>query len=639
MAHERALRIEGGGFRRGGREHRIVSAAIHYFRVHPELWRDRLGRLRAMGCNTVEVYIAWNFHQEVRGPACFDGWRDVAAFIGLADELGLDVIARPGPYICAEWDLGGLPAWLLADERVRLRTADPVYLAAVDQWFDQLIPVLAGLQAVRGGPIVAVQIENEYGSFGDDPEYLLHLRKGLIERGIEVLLFTSDGPEDLMLAGGTVPGVLATVNFGSRAVESFAKLRRLRPGEPVVCMEFWNGWFDHFGEEHHTRDVRDAAALLDDILADGGSVNFYMGHGGTNFGFWAGANHAGSGTADPGYQPTITSYDYDAPVGEAGELTPKFHAFREVLAKYVELPDAALPDAALPDAALPDAELPDAELPDLKRPDAALPPPLPRAAPQTVRARCAGALRDRLDSLATAAVHRPTPEPIEKLGHAFGLVHYRRRIAGPARTHTLRIEGVRDLAHVFAGGELLGVLERDKPQQSLALQVPDPGLDLEILVEPLGRVNYGPHLADRKGLIGGVRLDHQFQFGWEHRVLPLRDVGEIHAGANQNPKTAAGPLFHHACVTLPEPADAFVAVPSAVRSLVWLNGFLLGRLWDRGPQVTLYAPAPLWRPGPNDLVVLSLEPRPGEASQGLDIEVRGEPDLGPLAQPYTHVHY
>lgn len=578
-----------------------------------------------MGCNTVEVYVAWNFHQGVPGVARFDGWRDVGGFVRLADELGLDVIARPGPYICAEWDFGGLPAWLLAEGDLRLRTADAGFLAAVDQWFDQLVPVLAELQVSRGGPVVAVQIENEYGSFGDDPEYLEYLRKGLIERGIDALLFTSDGPEELMLAGGTVPGVLATANFGARAAEGFAKLRRLRPNDPVVCMEFWNGWFDHFGEPHHTRDAGDAAVVLDEILADGGSVNFYMGHGGTNFGLWAGANHSGVGTADPGYQPTITSYDYDAPVGEAGELTPKFHAFREVLAKYVDLPDLAPPA------------------------------PLPRVAPQTVPAPRVAALRDRLDQLATAPVRHPVPEPIEKLGHAFGLVHYRRRVAGPARTHTLRIEGVRDLAHVFAGGELLGVLERDKPRQTLALQVPDEGLDLEILVEPLGRVNYGPHLADRKGLIGGVRLDHQFQFGWEHRVLPLDDLAGLGAaGADQDPaeaeaaetEAAQGPAFHRATVALPEPADAFLAVPSTARCLVWLNGFLLGRLWDRGPQVTLYAPAPLWHAGDNDIVVLALEPgraekpsQPLDILDILDIEVRGEPDLGPLAQPYTHTDY
>lgn len=607
MAHQRVLTIEGGRILRGGREHRIVSAAIHYFRIHPELWRDRLERLRAMGCNTIECYVAWNFHQPVSGePGRFDGWCDVAAFIRLAGEAGFDVIARPGPYICAEWDFGGLPAWLLADENIRLRTTDPDYLAAVDQWFDQLIPVLAELQATRGGPVVAVQIENEYGSFGADPGYLDHLRKGLIERGVDTLLFTSDGPQELMLAGGTVPDVLATVNFGSRAAEGFASLRRLRPDDPPVCMEYWNGWFDHFGEPHHTRSAQDAAQSLDEILAAGGSVNFYMGHGGTNFGFWAGANHSGVLAGDPGYQPTITSYDYDAPVGEAGELTPKFHLFREVISRYVELPEVVPPE------------------------------PLPRMAPQILAAPRIAALRDRLDALATQPVHRPTPAPIEKLGHSFGLIHYRRRLDGPARSHTLRIEGVRDLAQVFADGKLLGVLERDEPEQTLDLQIPGGGLDLEILVEPFGRVNYGPHLADRKGLIGGVRLDHQFQFGWEHRVLPLNDLSGLAEADNQDSVTA-GPAFHRATVSIPEPADAFLAVPSTARSLVWLNGFLLGRLWDRGPQVTLYAPAPLWRAGGNEIVVLALEP--ADDAQSLDIEIRDEPDLGRFADPHTHADY
>ncbi|MBS2538749.1 beta-galactosidase [Catenulispora sp. NF23] len=613
MAQERVLTIEsiesGGRFLRGGLEHRIVSAAIHYFRVHPRLWRDRLERLRAMGCNTIEVYIAWNFHQGEPGPARFDGWRDVAGFVRLADEVGLDVIVRPGPYICAEWDFGGLPAWLLADENVRLRTTDPTYLAAVDAWFDQLIPVLADLQATRGGPIVALQIENEYGSFGADPEYLGHLRKGLIERGVDTLLFTADGPQDLMLAGGSLPDVLATVNFGSHAAEGFAGLRRFRPDDPQVCMEYWNGWFDHFGEGHHTRTPEDAAQTLDQILAAGASVNLYMGHGGTNFGFWAGANHSGLLAGDPGYQPTITSYDYDAPVGEAGELTPKFHLFREVIGRHVELPDAEPPA------------------------------PLPRAKPQTVTAPRIAALRDHVDLLAPDPVRRPTPEPIEKLGHAFGLVHYRRRLDGPARTHTLRIEGVRDLAQVFADGKLLGMLERDRPEQTLDLQIPDGGLDLEILVEPLGRVNYGPHLADRKGLVGGVRLDHQFQFGWEQRVLQLDDLAGLPTAQNQDPAagSTAGPAFHRAAVVLPEPADGFLAVPSTARSLVWLNGFLLGRLWNRGPQVTLYAPAPLWRAGENEILVLALEPEPG--SQSLEVELRDTPDLGPVATPYTHADY
>ncbi|MEU0832877.1 beta-galactosidase family protein [Streptomyces sp. NPDC005969] len=595
MSTRTDLTVDGHRFLRGGREHRVVSAAVHYFRIHPELWRDRLQRLQAMGCNTVELYIAWNFHQPVPGPARFDGWHDVAAFIREADSLGLDVIARPGPYICAEWDLGGLPAWLLADESLRLRTADPAYLTAVDQWFDQLIPVLAELQTSRGGPIVAVQVENEYGSYGNDKAYLEHLKSGLVARGIDCLLFTSDGPEPRMLAGGTLPGVLATVNFGSRPDEAFATLVKSQPDAPLACMEFWNGWFDHYGDPHHVRDTTDAAEALDGILAAGGSVNIYMGHGGTNFGWWAGANHTGKTLADPGYLPTITSYDYDAPIGEAGELTEKFHAFREVIGRYVPLPDTELPVQP------------------------------PRVDPQTVTATPVAALRDSLDLL-SVATHRPAPEPIEKLGHHRGLVHYRHPITGPGGPATLTVDGIRDLAQVFLDGHLVGVLERDNPSPTIELSVPEGGAELEILVEPFGRVNYGPHLADRKGLVAGVRLDYQHLFGWDIRVLPLDDLAALPTTPAAG--TAEGPVFHRAVVDLPEAADAFLAVPGSHRTLVWLNGFLLGRLrTEQGPQRALYAPAPLWRAGANEVLVLDL----AATAAPLTVELRAQPDLGPIA--------
>ncbi len=595
MSTRPALIVEGHHFLRGGHEHRVVSAAVHYFRIHPDLWHDRLLRLRAMGCNTVEIYLAWNFHQPTPGPARFDGPHDVAAFIRAADALGLDVIARPGPYICAEWDLGGLPAWLLADESMRLRTADPAYLAAVDQWFDQLIPVLAELQTSRGGPIVAVQVENEYGSYGNDAAYLEHLKDGLLARGIDCLLFTSDGPEARMLAGGTLPGVLATANFGSRPAEAFEALAEFRPGAPLMCMEFWNGWFDHFGDPHHKRDGAEAAEALDGILAAGGSVNIYMGHGGTNFGWWAGANHTGKTLADPGYQPTITSYDYDAPVGEAGELTEKFHLFREVIGRYLPLPDGELPG----------------------RPA--------RVEPQAVAATRVAALRESLDLLSTAT-RRPAPEPMEKLGHHRGLVHYRHRVTGPGGPATLTVDGIRDLAQVFLDGRLVGVLERDNPSPTLELDVPEGGAELEILVEPFGRVNYGPHLADRKGLVAGVRLDYQHLFGWDIRVLPLDDLTALPTSAAAG--TGDGPAFHRAVVQLPGQADAFLAVPGSDRTLVWVNGFLLGRLrTERGPQRTLYAPAPLWRAGDNEVLVLDL----AGSTAPLTVELRAEPDLGPTA--------
>jgi beta-galactosidase len=327
-------------------------------------------------------------------------------------------------------------------------------------------------------------------------------------------------------------------------------------------------------------------------------VNIYMGHGGTNFGWSAGANHTGAVLGAPGFMPTVTSYDYDAPVGEAGELTEKFHRFREVIGRYAPVVALGVPEL------------------------------LPRVEPQTVAAEPVAPLLSSLDSLSTP-IRRPAPEPMERLGFDHGLVHYHHRIAGPAGTATLTVEGVRDIAQVFLDGRPVGVVERDAPDPTVQLTVPTGGADLEILVEPLGRVNYGRHLGDRKGLVSSVRLDHQFLFGWDIRVLTLDDLSVLPAAATP----AVGIAFHRAVVELPEPADAFVAVPQSGRNLVWLNGFLLGRLWtDRGPQQTLYAPAPLWKTGANEVIVLDL----AATRALLTVEVRDKPDLGPTAAAPTY---
>ncbi|MFE9066597.1 beta-galactosidase family protein [Streptomyces violaceusniger] len=578
------LTVTDHGFLRAGRPHQIISAAIHYFRVHPELWEDRLLRLRAMGVNTIETYIAWNLHQPTPGRTDFSGQADVTRFIRTAAHLGLDVIVRPGPYICAEWEFGGLPAWLLADPALRLRRTDERYLAAVDAWFDELAPVLRPLLASQGGPVVAVQVENEYGSYGTDTAYLDHLRRGWIRRGVDCLLFTADGATDGVLRGGVLPGTLATATFGSRPKEALATLRRHQPTGPRVCSEYWHGWFDHWGEHHHVRDPHEAAAELDWMLVQGASVNIYMGHGGTNFGWWNGANRDESG-----YRPTCTSYDYDAPVGEAGELTEKFHAFRNVIERY-------------------------------RGPVGHEPPAPPdRLAPQTVRPSSAVALLNCLDALSTPQ-HRLSPEPMEALGQSLGLIHYRTRLRGPFPDSTLRVHGLADRAQMFLDGELLGILERDGPLDALPISVPETGAELDLLVENMGRVNYGPWLEDRKGVSGGIRIDTQYQFGWEIRPLPLTDLSALRFGAAQ---VAEGPAFHRAEVEIPAPADGFLALPGWTKGQVWLNGFALGRYWDRGPQRTLYAPAPVWRAGRNELVILELH-RPGER-----IEIHDMADLGP----------
>ncbi|MFD0564829.1 beta-galactosidase family protein [Kitasatospora saccharophila] len=332
------LTYDSNGFRLDGRPLRILSGAVHYFRSRPEQWPDRLAAARAMGLNTVETYVPWNLHEPA--PGRYARLDELDAFLDEAHRQGLWTIVRPGPYICAEWDNGGLPGWLTARLGRRARTGDPGFLAAVDAFFDVLLPRVVERQWGRpGGTVLMVQVENEYGAFGSDRDYLAHLARGLRERGVTVPLFTSDGPEDHMLAAGTVPGVLATVNFGSDPEGAFAALRRHRPEDPPFCMEYWNGWFDHWGRPHHTRDAADAADTLRRILAAGGSVNLYMAHGGTNFGTTAGANHADppfnstDWTHSP-YQPTTTSYDYDAPLDERGLPTAKFEAFRQVIADF-----------------------------------------------------------------------------------------------------------------------------------------------------------------------------------------------------------------------------------------------------------------------------------------------------------------
>lgn len=303
---------------RDGEPHRILSGAVHYFRIHPDQWEDRLRRLAAMGANTVDTYIAWNFHERTEGEFDFTGWRDVARFIRIAGEVGLDVYVRPSPYICAEWSNGGIPFWLSGRVRA-LRSSDAGFLAAVDAWFDALIPQLEPLQAVHGGPIRLIQVENEYGSYGSDQAYLAHQRDALVSRGMVEMLTTADGTTADMVRNGSIPGVMGTFTFGT-GVALAQELRR--DDHHLMCSELWGGWFDHWGEQHHVRSAASMIGTVQELLDAGGSVSVYMAHGGTNFGLWAGANHDGV------IQPTITSYDSDAPIGEDGSLNDKFHALR-----------------------------------------------------------------------------------------------------------------------------------------------------------------------------------------------------------------------------------------------------------------------------------------------------------------------
>lgn len=566
-----------------GEPFRILSGAMHYFRVPPEYWQDRLRKLRAMGLNTIETYVAWNLHEPVPGTFRFDGALDLIRYLRYAAELGLKAIVRPGPYICSEWDLGGLPAWLLSDPAMRLRCSYPPYLEAVDRFFDALLPRLAPLQVTRGGLILAMQVENEYGSYGNDRGYLRHLAGGMQERGIDVPLLTSDGPRHETLSAGTLPDVLKTANFARNVETALRTLREHQRHGPLMVTEFWDGWFDHWGEEHHTRSPEDTAAALDEILAAGASVSLYMFHGGTNFNFMNGANSEGGV-----YRPTITSYDYDAPLSEAGDPSPKYWALREVIGRYESLPDINLPV------------------------------PAARLTPGQVDLSESIPLFDALESL-SSPVRLATPQPMESLGQSYGFILYHTHL--PSALHApLAIRGLADRAQVLVDRQPAGVLQRESGEPSLALTIPAGGADLDILVENMGRVNYGPDLFDRKGITQGVLVGEQYLFGWTVYPLPLDDLSRL---PFRPAGVANGPAFYRGYFAVSEPGDTFVALPGWTKGVCWVNGHNLGRYWNRGPQRTLYVPAPFLVAGINTIVVFELH-----GAERLGVELTDRPALG-----------
>ena len=584
------LTIEPEGFRLDGAPFRFIAGAVHYFRVPRAYWRDRLEKLRACGFNAVETYVAWNAHQPTENEFILDDMLDLPAFLRLAQELGLYAILRPGPYICSEWEFGGLPWWLLKEDGIQLRCMNDAYLRAVDGFFDRLIPAIRPLLSTNGGPVLMMQVENEYGSYGDDTEYLRHIRDGLVRRGVDVPLFTSDGPTDFMLTGGTLEGCLKTGNFGGRAAEQFQKLREHQKDGPLMCCEFWNGWFDHWTEAHHSRTPEEAAQILDDILAAGASVSAYMFHGGTNFGFMNGANCPDSAAGRLEYQPTVNSYDDDAPVNEYGGLTPKYHLFRLVVAKYAPVP------------ALPASE-----------------PRLRRYGEVTLTQ--SADLLDAADAL-SAPVKLTLPLPMEKLGQGYGFILYRTHVRGPREEMPLILAGLHDRAHIFVNGKLAGVQFRNDAEPAVKLAVPPEGVDLAVLVENMGRTNYGPNMLDRKGIDGAIRLGQTFLYHWEALPLPLNDLSPVRFGPTR-PFDGRPQLLRGAFTVDGAPEDTFVRLDGFKKGVIFVNGRVLSRYWEVGPQKTAYLPAPFMRTGENELIILELDGRSGSAALLTD-----EPDIG-----------
>jgi len=574
--------IVGKEFIYDGKPTKILSGAIHYFRVVPEYWEDRLLKLKACGLNTVETYVPWNFHEAKQGEFNFEGILDIGRFIEIAEELGLYVIVRPSPFICAEWEFGGLPAWLLEKEDIQLRCFDKYYLEKIDSYYDVLIERLKPYLCTNGGPIIAMQIENEYGSYGNDKKYLDYIKNALINRGVDVLLFTSDGPEDLMLKGGTLPEVLKTVNFGSKPIENFEKLLKHQPDKPLMCMEYWNGWFDHWEEVHHTREAKEVAEDIDTMLQMGANFNIYMFQGGTNFGFYNGANHSDK------YEPTVTSYDYDALLTEDGEPTEKFYGVRAAILKHY---------------------------PENKWD---LPPAIPKIAYGKVNMESQGQLFENLNSL-SKAVESPSPVSMEKLGQQYGFILYRAKINGSTGENNLSIMGLHDRAQVFLNGEYKGTIYRNNEKEKLKLGSFEDGAVLDVLVENMGRVNYGPYLKDMKGILSGVRLDYQFIHGWSIYTLPLDNIEKVEYKEIEQMK---GPSFYKGNLIVDELGDTFIELKGWTKGVVFVNGFNIGRYWERGPQKRLYIPAPVLKKGKNDIVIFELH-----KTEGAEIEFCNSPSL------------
>ena len=561
----------------------LISGAVHYFRTVPEYWEDRLTKLKACGFNAVETYTCWNLHERREGQFDFSGILDIERFIETAGRLGLFVILRPGPYICAEWDFGGLPSWLMSYPDLALRCDDPAYLEKVKPYYRELLSRVRPHLCTNGGNVIMMQVENEYGSYGDDSIYLQKVVDIYRENDIDCLLFTSDGTARWMLSGGTLPDVLAVANFGSY-VDQMLTLREFQKDRPLMCGEFWCGWFDHWYESgRDQRAGEDIAGEVNRFFDLGASFNFYMFHGGTNFGFWNGANHPGE------YQPTITSYDYCALLTEAGDTTPLYDTVKGVIEQRT--------GKKAPDIKIRNSE---------------------KAAYGKLELTKQADLFANLDRI-SAPIKAAFPKTMEQIGQDFGYILYRTEIKGPVEPLPLCFGEIHDRAIVFVNGKRVGLKERDRVDDEIIISL-DFGetATLEILVENMGRVNYGIHLLDKKGILGGVRLGQRYHFGWEMYPLTMDDLSGLVWGEQSGFEK---PTFLRGNLHLDEqPKDTYIRLDGFTKGFVTVNGFNIGRYFNpAGPQKTLYVPAPLLKQGDNEIVVFESDGYTDSAISFVDV--------------------
>jgi len=550
-----------------GKPFQMISGEMHYPRVPREAWRSRMKMAKAMGLNTIGTYVFWNLHEPQKGKFDFTGNNDVAAFVRIAREEGLWVILRPSPYVCAEWEFGGYPYWLQNEKGLEVRSKEPQYLKEYESYIKEIGKQLAPLQINHGGNILMVQIENEYGSYGSDKEYLSINKKFFEEAGFDGLLYTCDPAPDLVK--GHLPGLLPAVN----GLDDPAKVKKIinnnHDGKgPYYIAEWYPAWFDWWGTKHHTVPAEQYAGHLDSVLAAGISINMYMFHGGTTRGFMNGANYKD----ETPYEPQISSYDYDAPLDEAGNATPKFMKFREVIQKHLPA-GVSLPTVP--------AAKPAISIPAIK---------------------FAQSL-NLLNALPTPKANI-TPLTFEDLRQDYGFVLYRSTIQG-SKTGTLKLKDLRDYAVVMVNGKTVGVLDRRLNQDSLTLALPAGKVTLDILVENLGRINFGKYLLqNKKGITQKVLFAGTEVLHWKMYSLPFNSLNTIRfSAAKQNSRS---PLIKKGSFNLGKVADTYLDLSHWGKGVVWVNGHNLGRYWNIGPQQTLYLPAEWLKKGHNDIVILEL---------------------------------
>jgi beta-galactosidase len=583
----------------------MICGEMHYSRVPREAWRQRMKMAKAMGLNTIGTYVFWNIQEPEKGKFDFSGNNDIAAFVRTAQEEGLWVVLRPSPYVCAEWEFGGYPYWLQNEKGLVVRSLEKSYLREYRAYLMALGRQLAPLQVNHGGNILMIQVENEYGSYGDNKEYLATNRRIFQEAGFDGLLYTCDQAGDL--AKGYLPGLLPAVNGLDNPQKIKQLIRKYNNGKgPFYVAEWYPAWFDWWGSTHHVVPPEKYASLLDSMLSAGISVNMYMFHGGTTRGFMNGANYNNKSP----YEPQISSYDYDAPLDEAGNPTPKFMAFRSVIQRHLP------PGETLP------------EVPDPK-------PVISIDGIQFTESTS-------IFSILSPPTVNPQLLTFEDLHQAYGFVLYRTTLDGGEKGK-LVLKGLRDYALVFINGKRASILDRRHGDSSIDVEMPDGKVTLDILVENLGRINFGPYLLkNKKGITQEVVFNNQELKNWKMFSLPFNDINAIGRsagpdGTRRNSATGKypeAPIIRRGTFNLSEVGDAYLDMSKWGKGVVWVNGYNLGRYWNVGPQQTVYVPGEWLKPGNNEIVVLELIKPQQDFLRGVEKPLLSRlPEKAPIFDP------